>query len=131
LRVSCFFQLHLAYKVTIHSIGLAILSVFLNDGVSPKTGARILKAETVEHMFQNHISHLPSEAMKPMDYVMPIPELSNPMPFWSTHPQTPGWGLSFMLTLEPMPGGRGRNTAEWYGLANLAFWCDRENGIAA
>ncbi|KAH0545375.1 hypothetical protein FGG08_000516 [Glutinoglossum americanum] len=112
------------------NLGGAILSVFLNAGVSPKTNARILKAETVDYMFQNHISHLPPDAMKPMDHVMPMPEMSNPMPSWSIYPKSPGWGLSFMLTPDAMPNGRGGYTAEWYGMVNLAFWCDRENGIA-
>lgn len=41
-----------------------------------------------------------------------------------------GWGLSFMLTIEPGPTGRGRNTAWWAGIANLFWWCDREKGVA-
>ncbi|KAI9776633.1 MAG: hypothetical protein M1839_009439 [Geoglossum umbratile] len=106
-----------------------ILSAFLNDGMSPKTKKRILKAETVEYMFHNHLCHLPPDTMKYLG--APMPELSNPMTSWSIYPGSPGWGLSFMLTPDAMPNGRGKNTAEWYGLPNLAFWCDRENGIAA
>lgn len=41
-----------------------------------------------------------------------------------------GWGLSFMLTQEPGPTGRGANTAWWAGIANLFWWCDREKGVA-
>jgi hypothetical protein len=111
------------------SIRSVILSAFLNGGMSPKTKKRILKAETVEYMFHNHLCHLPPDAMK--YWSAPMPELSNPMTSWSIYPGSPGWGLSFMLTPEAMPNGRGKNTAEWYGLPNLAFWCDRENGIAA
>ena len=35
-----------------------------------------------------------------------------------------------MLTQEPGPTGRGRNTAWWAGIANLYWWCDREKGVA-
>lgn len=35
-----------------------------------------------------------------------------------------------MLTIEPGPTGRGRNTAWWAGIANLFWWCDREKGVA-
>ena len=41
-----------------------------------------------------------------------------------------GWGISFMLTIDPGPTGRGANTAWWAGIANLFWWCDREKGVA-
>lgn len=41
-----------------------------------------------------------------------------------------GWGISFMLTIEPGPTGRGANTAWWAGIANLFWWADREKGVA-
>lgn len=36
-----------------------VLATLLNDGKSPKTGAQILKKETVEAMFQNQVSSPP------------------------------------------------------------------------
>lgn len=41
-----------------------------------------------------------------------------------------GWGLSWMLTIEPGATGRGKNTAWWAGIANLFYWVDREKGVA-
>lgn len=41
-----------------------------------------------------------------------------------------GWGLSFHITQEPGPTGRGANTGWWAGIANLFWWCDREKGVA-
>jgi hypothetical protein len=35
-----------------------------------------------------------------------------------------------MITQEPGPTGRGRNTGWWAGIANLFWWCDREKGVA-
>lgn len=39
-----------------------VLAALLNDGESPITGARILKKETVEQMWENQIPHLPNFA---------------------------------------------------------------------
>lgn len=107
-----------------------LLATLLNSGTSPTTGARILKSETVTHMFENQIPQFPNfgrtptPAVKP-DYTNPIPELY-PQP-----PEQPqGWGLTFMLTIHEGATGRGKNTAWWAGLPNLFWWCDRDNGIA-
>jgi CubicO group peptidase (beta-lactamase class C family) len=37
-----------------------LLAVLLNDGTCPKTKKRILKPETVKHMFENQISDMPN-----------------------------------------------------------------------
>ncbi|KAM4065839.1 beta-lactamase [Hirsutella rhossiliensis] len=80
-----------------------ILSVLLNNGICPRTGAKLLQPKT--------------------------PDLTNPVPhLYPTEADLPqGWGLSFMLT----GGATGRSsaTAYWAGLANLYWWADRENGI--
>lgn len=49
------------------------------------------------------------------------PEQTNPAPELYPQEGNPpqGWGLSFMITQEPGPTGRGRNTAWWAGIANL------------
>lgn len=124
-----------------------VLAALLNDGKSPKTGAQILKPETVETMWENQIKNQPDFARQGVPAAKP--EQTNPLPElypqegevphdpnivrWLTllagnPPQ--GWGLSFMLTQEPGPTGRGRNTAWWAGIANLFWWCDREKGVA-
>ncbi|KAI1172007.1 beta-lactamase/transpeptidase-like protein [Nemania sp. FL0916] len=105
-----------------------ILAVLLNDGTCPKTGAQLLKKDTVDEMFQNQIPEFPDfgrqgiPAAKP-DLTNPIPDLY-PLPDHAVQ----GWGLSFMLT----GGGTGRSktTGWWAGLPNLFWWCDRENGVA-
>lgn len=107
-----------------------VLATLLNDGKSPKTGAQILKPETVNQMFENQIPKLPDfarqgiPAAKP-DQTNPAPEL---YPQEGNPPQ--GWGLSFMITQEAGATGRGRNTAWWAGIANLFWWADREKGVA-
>ena len=101
---------------------IAILAALLNDGLSPTTGNRILKPETVSEMFTNQIPQFPNfgrqsiPAANPL-YTNPIPELY-PQP-----PENPpqGWGLSFMVTIHPGATGRGANTGWWAGLPNL-FW---------
>lgn len=107
-----------------------VLAALLNDGKSPITGAQILKKETVEDMWKNQIPDHPDYARQGIpqakpDQTNPLPEL---YPQEGNPPQ--GWGLSFMITQEPGPTGRGRNTGWWAGIANLFWWCDREKGVA-
>jgi hypothetical protein len=73
---------------------------------------------------------MPNFARKPMPTA--IPALTNGIKELypqqtRDHPQ--GWGLTFMLTLDPTPSGRGPNTASWCGLANSYWWIDRQNGV--
>ncbi|TKA32527.1 hypothetical protein B0A50_01635 [Salinomyces thailandicus] len=107
-----------------------VLATLLNDGKSPNTGAQILKKETVDEMFKNQIPNMPDFARNPIpaakaEQTNPAPEL---YPQEGNPPQ--GWGLSFMMTIEPGATGRGKNTAWWAGIANLFWWCDREKGVA-
>jgi hypothetical protein len=106
-----------------------ILATLLNDGLSPKTHAQILKPETITEMFKNQIPQFPNfgrqgiTAARP-DYTNPLGDL---------YPQgdvAQGWGLSAMITIEPGMTGRGANTMFWAGLPNLFWWCDREKGVA-
>jgi methyl acetate hydrolase len=57
-----------------------------------------------------------------------IPDLSNDAEFF------PGmvkkWGLGFMISTEPLPGGRSAGSLAWAGLANTYFWIDLDRGIA-
>ncbi|KAI1857465.1 hypothetical protein JX265_011200 [Neoarthrinium moseri] len=106
-----------------------ILASLLNDGVCPQTGARLLRADTVEEMFRNQIPHLPNYGRQGIpdakpDLTNPIPQL---YPVKGDPPQ--GWGLTFMQS-NGGETGRSKGTAHWAGLANLWWWCDREKGIA-
>lgn len=88
-----------------------VLATLLNDGKSPKTGAQILKPETVKAMFENQISQHPDFARVGIPAAKP--EQTNPAPELYPQEGNPpqGWGLSFMITQEPGATGRGRNTA--------------------
>jgi CubicO group peptidase (beta-lactamase class C family) len=108
---------------------LEILATLLNDGISPETGVAILSPATIRGMFANQLPtqpnfarrHLP--AVKP-DLVHPAEELYPLCPGYT--PQ--GWGLSFMIS--PGITGRSETTAQWSGLSNVFWWCDREKGLA-
>ena len=40
------------------------------------------------------------------------------------------WGLSFLITPEPVAGRRGAGSLAWAGLNNTYYWLDPENGVA-
>jgi len=81
-------------------------------------------------MFSNQIPQFPDFARNKMQAAIPsatypIPEIYPAQP----HDKPQGWGLSFMLTLEPTAQGRGPNTANWAGMANCYWWADRHHGV--
>jgi CubicO group peptidase (beta-lactamase class C family) len=107
---------------------LEILAMLLNNGTSAKTGAQILQKSTVDEMFRNQIPDFPNFGRQSIPAAKqgltnPIPEL---YPIPGDGPQ--GWGLTFMLTGGVT--GRSPGTAQWAGLPNLWWWCDREKGVA-
>jgi hypothetical protein len=108
---------------------LKVLTALLNEGVSPTTGNRILKKETVDMMFENEIPNQPDFARGGPPAADSV--LSNSLP--EMYPQAgkppQGWGLSMFLTLSPGETGRGANTGWWCGLSNLFWWVDREKGV--
>ncbi|KAF6829276.1 beta-lactamase [Colletotrichum plurivorum] len=104
-----------------------ILAVLLNDGTCPITKSQILKKETVDEMFKNQVpQHSDFNTYGLEDSK---PELSNKIPMLkpSTAPQ--GWGLTFMLS-SGLATGVPDGSADWAGLPNLFWWCDRKNGVA-
>ncbi|RDW75636.1 putative beta-lactamase class C [Coleophoma crateriformis] len=104
-----------------------ILATLLNNGTSPKTGAQILKKETVDEMFRNQIDTMPNFGRTPIPAAKPW--LTNPIPeLYPNGGRPQGWGLTFLLTGGAT--GRSEGTATWAGLANLWWWCDREKGVA-
>lgn len=106
-----------------------ILSVILNDGESPKTGARILSKDFVDLLFTNQIPQWPDFGRRGLPDADPL--LTNALDEIYPQGSAPqGWGLSWFLTPEPGATGRGANTAFWCGIANCFYWCDREKGIA-
>ena len=101
---------------------LAFERMFLNDGRAGD-GTPVLKPETVRLMAENAIGEL---AVQPLKTV--VPESLNDAEFF------PGmvkkWGLGFMISTEPVAGGRGAGSLAWAGLGNTYFWIDPQAGIA-
>lgn len=108
---------------------IEFLAVLLNDGICPRTGVQILRKETVQEMFRNQIAEFPNYSRQGMPAAKP--DLTNPVGELYPVPGDPpqGWGLTFMMTNGGMTG-RSKGTVQWAGLANLWWWCDRENGVA-
>jgi methyl acetate hydrolase len=88
-------------------------------------GERVLRRETVDLAFTNHLDGIALPAPR---WRTAVPELSNDV---HPRPYAQGWGLGFQLTLEDVPGLRRAGTADWAGLCNCYFWIDRTAGIAA
>jgi methyl acetate hydrolase len=88
-------------------------------------GRRILRAETVELAFTDHLQGAPL----PADGThTAVPELTNDVP---ALPFKQGFGLGFSLLLEDIPGMRRAGSGNWAGLCNSYFWVDHTSGIAA
>lgn len=106
-----------------------VLAVLLNNGTCPRTGARILRKETVDLMFSNQIPQFPQSSRQHIPASKP--DLTNSIdeiyPVGDDRPQ--GWGLTFMLS-NGGNTGRSKTTGHWAGLPNLWWWADREKGVA-
>jgi CubicO group peptidase (beta-lactamase class C family) len=94
---------------------LRFLRMWLGGG--ELDGVRILRAETIAEMSENHIGDLTAGTLNTA-----LPEVSNSVEFF------PGivkkWGLGTMLTTEKTAGGRSAGSLTWGGLANTYFWID-------
>jgi len=94
---------------------LAFERMFLNEGRGD--GRQVLQPETVALMRQNAIGDLNVQRL-----VTAIPASSHDAEFF------PGmvkkWSLGFMISTEPVPGGRSANSLAWAGLGNTYFWID-------
>jgi methyl acetate hydrolase len=94
----------------------AFIQMMLSDGKA-KSGDAVLKPQTVALMASNSIGVLPAGVLKSV-----MPNLSNDADFFPGQRQ--GWGMSFLLNLEPAPSGRNAGSMTWAGLANTYFWID-------
>ena len=95
---------------------IRFLRAILNDG--ELDGMRILRAETIELMAQNHIGELQAAN----SVISAMPELSNDFDFM---PQSEDkFGLGFLINSEPVPSGRSAGSLTWAGLFNTYFWID-------
>jgi CubicO group peptidase (beta-lactamase class C family) len=100
---------------------LAFQRVILNGGRA--NGRSVLKPETVRLMTTNAIGDLNVQPLKTA-----IPPFSNDAEFFPGMAKK--WSLGFMISTEPVPGGRGAGSLAWAGLGNTYFWIDPGKGIA-
>ena len=104
-----------------HVEGLRLLlTMLLNDG--RHAGMTLLRKETVDSMFENHIGPL---EITPVDAQIDL--LSNNLDMGFGAPAK--WGLGFLLHTQGTANGRSPGSASWAGLFNSYFWIDREKGL--
>ncbi len=96
------------------------IRMMLNEG--ELDGIRVLEADTVATMSQNHIGDLRVCELKTV-----APQFSNDAEFFPGDPKT--WGLTFQINEVEGSTGRPAGTLMWAGLANSFFWIDRQNGV--
>ena len=99
---------------------LAFLRMLLNGGALD--GARVLKAETVALMAQNHIGKL---CVTPMPSAMA--NLSNDVELFPE--QEKKWGLGCLINTKLTAQGRSAGSLAWAGLGNTYFWIDPSRKI--
>jgi methyl acetate hydrolase len=100
---------------------LAFQRVILNDGRA--NGRAVLKPETMRQMTTNAIGDLNVQRLKTV-----VPHLSHDAEFFPGMPKK--WSTGFMISTEPVLGGRSAGSLAWAGLGNTYFWIDPANGIA-
>lgn len=99
---------------------LVLLQMLLHSGTLG--GAQILRPQTVALMAQNQIGNLPVRVLKTA-----MPELTNDVDLLPGVQL--GWGLGFMINLQPAPAGRGAGSLSWAGLYNTYYWIDRSRNV--
>ena len=96
------------------------MRMLLNGG--ELDGARVLKAETVTLMGQNHIG------------AVSVPALRTALPrsadFSFISDGRDKWGLGFLIATDQVPGRRSPGSLSWGGINNTYFWIDPGRGIA-
>lgn len=86
-------------------------------------GSRILKAETVALMGQNHIGAVSVPAHKSA-----LPRSAD---FTFIADGRDKWGLGFLITADQVQGKRSPGSLSWGGINNTFFWIDPAKGVAA
>jgi methyl acetate hydrolase len=96
------------------------MRMLLNGG--ELDGKRVLKAETVALMGQNHIG------------AVSVPALAVALPrsrdFTFVADGRDKFGLGFLITTDHVPGKRSAGSLSWGGINNTYFWVDQSRGIA-
>jgi methyl acetate hydrolase len=96
------------------------MRMLLNGG--ELEGARVLKAETVALMGQNHIGAISVPALKTA-----LPRSAD---FTFIADNRDKWGLGFLITADQVAGKRSPGSLSWGGINNTFFWIDPTRGIA-
>ena len=99
---------------------IRFIQMLLNGG--SLGGNRVLEAETVKLMSQNHIGDLNVAPLRTA-----LPEASNDFDPWPD--QEKKWGLSFMINTQRTPEGRSPGSLAWAGLANTYYWLDPSRNV--
>lgn len=94
--------------------------MLLNGGTLD--GVRVLKAETVVLMGQNHIGAVSVPALKSA-----LPRSAD---FTFIADGRDKWGLGFLITSDQVQGKRSPGSLSWGGINNTFFWIDPTRGIA-
>jgi methyl acetate hydrolase len=97
------------------------LQMVLNGGTL--SGARVLRAETVDLMGRNQIGNVSVRALKTA-----MPERSSDLSFVADGRDK--WGLGFLISVDEQPGKRSPGSLSWGGINNTYFWVDPTRGIA-
>ncbi len=100
---------------------LRFLRMLLGGGALD--GVRVLAADTVALMGQNHMGALEVQPMRTT-----TPAASND--FEAFPGMAKKWGLSFMINTEAVAGGRSAGSLAWAGLNNTYYWLDPHAGVA-
>jgi len=95
------------------------MRMWLNGG--ELEGARVLKAETVALMGQNHIGAVSVPALKTA-----LPRSAD---FTFIADNRDKWGLGFLITVDRVAGKRSPGSLSWGGINNTFFWIDPARGI--
>jgi CubicO group peptidase (beta-lactamase class C family) len=96
------------------------IRMILNKGTLE--GNRVLKAETVATMGENHIGELNMGKMPAA-----IPQVTNDVDLYPD--QDKKWGLSFMINTQRTAEGRSAGSLAWAGLANTYYWIDPARNV--
>jgi CubicO group peptidase (beta-lactamase class C family) len=99
---------------------IRFIRMFLNKGTLE--GNRVLKAETVALMAQNHIGDLNVGRLPAA-----IPQVTNDIDLYPD--QDKKWGLGFMINTKRTAEGRSAGSLAWAGLANTYYWIDPTRNV--
>jgi methyl acetate hydrolase len=100
---------------------LRFLQALMHGGAL--NGARILQAETVALMGQNHMGALNVLPMKTFN-----PPVSNDCELFPGMDKK--WGLSFLINTKDVPGARSAGSLAWAGINNTYYWLDPAKRVA-